>query len=226
MKSIIELDDVKFSYHQKGNVFNIKDFKVQKGEKVFLYGPSGSGKSTLLNLISGILSPFAGKLEILGYNFAKMSVKEKDKVRGDFIGYIFQSFNLIPYLTSYENIELPLRLSQLKKSKVVGFSESLNKFSKKLKIEHLLQKNVTQLSVGQQQRVAVARAFIGEPDIIVADEPTSALDRGVTKELMELLIDEHKDKSFTLLFVSHDMQLAKYFDRVISIDEIFGAEKC
>mgnify|MGYP006431420009 CR=1 FL=1 len=227
MKSSIVLKDIDFSYNQKDNVLSITDLNILDGEKVFIYGPSGSGKSTLLNLIAGVISPNKGSLNILGENINKLSMGKKDRFRGDHIGFVFQNFNLITYLTIYENILLPLKSSKKRFSKIVGSIDSeIKRIATHLKIDAFLDKRVTQLSIGQQQRVAVARALVGNPEIVIADEPTSSLDEDVTDSFMQLLIDEHRKQNFTLLFVSHDRRLSKFFDREIALFEINqGAKK-
>ena len=221
MSSAIQLENVKFSYDKEHVILNIKSLLIEQGEKVFIYGPSGSGKSTLLNLMAAVASPNSGSVTILGENESELSNVEKDRLRGDYIGFIFQSFNLIPYLTIYENILLPLKSSQKKRSKVHNIiNKEIQRISLHLNINELLHKRVTELSIGQQQRVAVARALIGDPEIIIADEPTSSLDEEVTDSFMQLLVDEHKKKKFTLIFVSHDRRLTKFFDREISLSDI------
>ena len=227
MKSSITLKDIDFSYNKKDKVLSISELNILEGEKIFIYGPSGSGKSTLLNLIAGVLSPEQGLLTILGRNMAELSMSKKDRFRGDHIGFVFQSFNLISYLTIYENILLPLKSSKKRHSKVKGNIDSeIKRIAAHLKIDGFLDKRVTQLSIGQQQRVAVARALVGSPEIVIADEPTSSLDEEVTDSFMELLIEEHRNKKFTLLFVSHDRRLSRFFDREIALCEINqGARK-
>ena len=226
MSLAISLKDVCFSYDSDVPVLNIESLSVDCGEKVFINGPSGSGKSTLLNIISGVLSPTSGELSILEHNPNKLSNGDKDKLRGDNIGFVFQSFNLIPYLTIYENILLPIKASKIKRLKVANkLDEEINRISTHLKIKDFLHKRVTELSIGQQQRVAVARALIGDPEIIIADEPTSSLDEDVTDSFMKLLIEEHEKKKFTLVFVSHDRRLAKYFDREIALLDINNGVK-
>ena len=221
MNPSVEIQDLSFSYNGIKQILSIKNFSVLPGEKVFIYGNSGSGKSTLLNLISGVLKPNRGNINLLGQEVGKLSIGKRDRFRGDHIGFIFQSFNLIPYLTIYENILLPLKTSSKRNSKVrANLREEITRISKHLNIDSYLDKRVTELSVGQQQRVAVARALIGSPEIIIADEPTSSLDENVTESFMKLLLQEHESKNFTLLFVSHDRRLAKYFDREISLTEI------
>lgn len=220
MTDAIRLQNCQFAYQKNTNVLNIDELIIKKGEKVFLYGPSGHGKSTLLNLIAGVLKANSGNVEVLGQDLSKLNQSARDKLRGEKIGYIFQLFNLIPYLSVKENIELPCLINKKRtqshsniETQAMGLIESLG-------LIDLTKKSVTDLSIGQQQRVACARALIGEPEIIIADEPTSALDEKNNKEFMKLLLSEWEKKQFTLLFVSHDERLKTYFDRTISLPEI------
>ena len=224
MISAIVLKDINFSYDEE-IILNIPSLSIKRGGKVFIHGPSGSGKSTLLNLIAGVIKPNFGSVSILGKNLGLLADHEKDRYRGDHIGFVFQSFNLIPYLTIFENILLPLKSSKIRFCNIRdNINNEIHRISDHLKIRDLLSNKSTDLSVGQQQRVAVARALIGNPEIIIADEPTSSLDEDITASFMKLLIEEHKEKNFTLVFVSHDKSLAKYFDREINFNDINGVE--
>jgi putative ABC transport system ATP-binding protein len=221
MNYAIELKNITFSYEKNNPILNIPSLNIKYGEKIFIYGPSGSGKSTLLNLLAGITRATSGSIEILSKNFDTLSIGAKDRFRGDHIGFIFQSFNLISYLTIYENILLPLKASPKKNSRIqTNIYSEIERISSRLDIKHLLNKRVTELSVGQQQRVAVARALIGDSELIIADEPTSSLDEDVTNNFMKLLIEEQKKRNFTLIFVSHDRRLSTFFDKEISLSEL------
>ena len=222
--NVIEIENLRFRYPSaQEDCLDIIRFQAVAGERIFLYGPSGSGKSTLLGLLGGVLIPNQGSIKILGNNLGSMRPTQRDRLRADHIGFIFQQFNLIPYLTVIENVLLPCRFSKSRSQKVN--SGSLLEEAQRL-LTHLdmapafWQKPVTQLSVGQQQRVAAARALIGRPEIIIADEPTSALDAERQMVFLELLSTECAESGNTLLFVSHDHRLAKGFDRVIAISEI------
>ncbi len=213
---MISLKNVEFSYSHQAPFLKLEELKLMAGEKVFLYGPSGCGKSTLLNILAGVIKPKTGSLSIRDQDIFSLSASKRDQFRGENIGYIFQSFNLLPFLTVRENIELTSLITKKRKSDQVQFEA----ITKTLKLSSLLGKKSYALSVGEQQRVAVARALYGNPSIVIADEPTSALDEEVSAEFMELLMLLHQEKKFLLLFVSHDKRLMKYFDRVISLPEI------
>lgn len=218
MIQAISLKNCKFSYVQNKLVINIDQLDVPAGEKVFLYGPSGHGKSTLLNLASGVLKADSGVVSVLGSDLTNLSQSKRDHLRGEKIGYIFQIFNLIPYLTVKENIILPCLINKKRADQDVN--KQAEELIDSLGMREHINKKVTDLSIGQQQRVAAARALIGNPEMIIADEPTSALDEKNTKEFMELLMKEWEKRKFTLLFVSHDERLKTYFQRSISLPEI------
>lgn len=215
----IELKRCQFAYRPHSpQVINIEQLEIKNGEKVFLYGPSGHGKSTLLNLVAGVLKPTSGELLVLGHNMNDLSSSKRDQFRGEKIGYIFQIFNLIPYLSIKENIILPCLVN--KKRSDQDYEKQAEELVDALGLRDHVHKKVTDLSIGQQQRVAAARSLIGDPKLVIADEPTSALDEKNTKEFMELLLSLWQKKGFTLLFVSHDERLKAYFDRTLSLSEI------
>jgi putative ABC transport system ATP-binding protein len=204
---------------------DIQEFKAVSGEKIFLFGPSGSGKSTLLSLIAGVLSPERGSLKILANELAGMKPSSKDRLRADHIGFIFQQFNLVPYLSVIDNVLLSCHFSNSRSKKATERGGTLRADAERLLRELDLlpdhwNKSVSQLSVGQQQRVAAARALIGEPELIIADEPTSALDAQRQVAFLDLLGSECKKSNSTLLFVSHDIRLADAFDRVVDLTAI------
>ena len=205
---------------------NLPELLVEQHDHVFLQGPSGSGKSTLLALVGGILVSESGTLKVLGTEIKSLSSSARDAFRVDHIGFIFQLFNLLPYLSIEENVMLPLCFSKLRakragRTKIDQVNEA-HRLLKSLALgEQLAEKSpVTELSVGQQQRVAAARALIGNPELIIADEPTSALDADLRHSFLELLFGECKKAGSTLLFVSHDSTLSDLFSRKISMDEI------
>lgn len=214
----LQIQNLKFSYGQT-EVLDISDFSIKSGETVFLYGPSGSGKSTLLELIAGVLQAPApmkdSLLQVAGQNLLALSSAELDAHRAQNIGYIFQSFNLISYLSVGENILLPF-LFQNKK-----YDESLfQRLIETLGLTAHMNRPVSQLSVGQQQRVAVARALIKSPRVLLADEPTSALDYNRREDFLKILFELCRKNSTTVLFVSHDRSIEKLFDRTVSLQQL------
>ena len=182
MHSAIDLQAVEFSWKGQRRLLDVERFTVERGERVFLKGPSGSGKSTLLGLVGGVLTPLSGTVSLLGTKLNDLDASGRDRFRGEHLGFIFQMFNLIPYLTVRENVLLPLQFSAARRRRLADLApatEVLRLFGELsvLQRQGLLDRQVTQLSIGQQQRVAAARALIGRPEILVADEPTSALMR-------------------------------------------------
>tara|TARA_B100001142_G_scaffold270730_1_gene276964 strand:- start:334 stop:1062 length:729 start_codon:yes stop_codon:yes gene_type:complete len=224
----IQLAEIDFCWGAKTNNFRIrvKDFRLEKGESVILIGPSGGGKSTLLSLICGIVKPQNGNTKILGKDLEKMSNQEKDGFRADNIGIIFQQFNLLPYLSALDNVLLPLEFSKSRKTASGKTKEKLNKEAKRLlknlsiEPETIGEQKAATLSIGQQQRVAAARAFIGSPNMIIADEPTSSLDEETQDKFLEQLFSEKKTTGASLLMVSHNPRIAKRFDRVVKLENI------
>lgn len=213
MSSSIEISNLKFSYGAHA-ILDIDQFKVNAGEVVFLYGPSGSGKSTLLELIAGVLKAQSGILKVGSQNLAELNSADLDFYRAGNVGYIFQSFNLIPYLSVMENILLPFLFQDNKPN-----LEEVKNLISDLGLKDHINKPVTELSVGQQQRVAVARALIKKPNVILADEPTSALDYDHREKFLKILFELCRKNNTTVLFVSHDRSIEKLFDRSISLLE-------
>ena len=225
MKLAINMQNLSFHYEDAHPILKLDSFEVKNQEKIFIYGPSGCGKSTLLGLIAGVFLPQKGTLEVFGLDFCSTSRSERDEVRGKEIGYIFQTFNLIPYLSCLENILLPCKITQERKSKITGpLEQEAALLAEHLNLTEVLHKKARQLSVGQQQRVAAARALIGNPQLVIADEPTSSLDGKNTNEFLELLLRKWEEKKFTLVFVSHDERLANEFNRSVSLPEMNRAE--
>lgn len=218
--SAIDLVDVRFSYKGGPLVLEGCDLVLKAGERVFLFGPSGSGKTTLLSLITGILRPDSGTVRVLGEDMGTLTSSARDELRGSRMGYIFQMFNLLPYLTAMENILLPCRMNPLRAARVPELAEEAHHLMEKLGIYSLRDVHPYHMSVGQQQRVAAARALLGSPDLIIADEPTSALDADYRQRFLELLFENTEKSSAAILFVSHDRALASLFDRQISLPRI------
>ncbi len=198
-------------------------FRLEAGERVFLRGPSGSGKSTLLGLIAGVLAPQQGSVRVLGEDMTALSASRRDRLRADHVGVIFQMFNLVPYLSATGNVLLPLRFSPARRKAAGSDAEGeARRLLARLGLEdeRLLARRVSDLSVGQQQRVAAARALIGAPDLIIADEPTSALDADARDRFIALLSEEVTRSGASLLFVSHDASLAPLFTRAVDLAAI------
>ena len=201
----------------------IESFKVDTGERVFLFGPSGSGKSTLLALLAGVLTAQEGSVRILGTDLT--SLRGRDRFRVEHVGFIFQQFNLVPYMSVIDNVLLPCRFSPKRAGRAAEAHGSALASAR-----HLLdamglgtslhKRKATELSVGQQQRVAAARALIGSPELIIADEPTSSLDADARQAFLALLRAQCDRWASTLLFVSHDRQLAASFDREVDLPAV------
>lgn len=231
MTSILKIQDLEFTWPTMTKpLLKIKDLSVYKGEKVFLQGASGSGKTTLLNILGGVLKPQSGSVRLLDEDLSSMSEAKRDRFRGDHLGFVFQMFNLLPYLSAFENVTLPCRFSSHKVSRLGGSWDQVEDEAWRLlselklnpdKFKHKLSSEaVTQFSVGQQQRIATARALMGRPEIVIADEPTSALDAQVRESFLKLLFEECCKYGTTLIFVSHDLSLGSLFDRNIKLSEI------
>jgi putative ABC transport system ATP-binding protein len=222
--NVVDLSQMRFAWqHGAPPVIDIETLRIASGERVFLRGPSGSGKSTLLSLLAGVITPQHGSLKVLGHELTGLSGPARDRFRADHIGFIFQMFNLIPYLSVEENVQLPCGFSQRRKHNAQRAGGSVASEALRL-LEHLdmtreglLHRPVTELSVGQQQRVAAARALIGAPELVIADEPTSALDADRRLAFLELLFAECEREGAALIFVSHDAGLAERFDRAIEL---------
>jgi putative ABC transport system ATP-binding protein len=225
--SIISLDQLRFRWRASASdVINIEKFTVAKREKLFIKGPSGCGKSTLLNLVAGVFEPTGGNIHVLKQSISQLSHAQRDVFRADHIGFVFQQFNLLPYLSLTDNVILPCHFSKLRKRKTLSAYESLAAAASDLLSQlgivgdDLKKNNVMQLSVGQQQRVAVARALIGSPQIVIADEPTSSLDDDSQADFLKLLFSLCDTSGSTLLFVSHNRQLESTFDRVVNLPQL------
>jgi putative ABC transport system ATP-binding protein len=211
---------------RQGFALEVQRFEVGRGESLLLTGPSGSGKSTLLSLLCGVLSPRAGSVGILGTDLTRLSAVARDRFRAEHFGIIFQMFNLLPYLSILDNVLLPLSFAQGRRQRVVEHGRTVDAEARRLLTNLGLDADAfagqpaAALSVGQQQRVAAARALIGAPEIVIADEPISALDRDRQQEFLDLLFQDVGAAGATLIMVSHDESLARRFDRVLAIAEI------
>jgi putative ABC transport system ATP-binding protein len=231
-EAAVELSDLRFAWSESAPpVVEIESLRIARGEKVFIRGPSGSGKSTLLALLGGVVVPQRGTVRVLGSSLGALGGAARDALRADHIGFIFQMFNLIPYLSVIENVCLPCGFSERRRSNAMRESASVKAEATRL-LEHLnmasadvLNRPVTELSVGQQQRIAAARALIGAPGLVIADEPTSSLDADRRMAFLDLLFEECERERTTLIFVSHDAGLAPRFDRSIAFAELNRASR-
>lgn len=221
----VQLDALRFGYRRGPLVLDIARLTVPRGERVFLHGPSGSGKTTLLGIIAGVLAPTSGQVQVLGHDLATLSQGQRDALRGEQLGYLFQLFNLLPWLSVTENVTLPVELHPARRERLGGVAprEAARALLERLDLAAFLDTPVSDLSVGQQQRVAAARALIGSPSLLIADEPTSSLDADRRNAFLELLFSECERAGSTLLFVSHDLSLGAAFDRQLSLPELNSA---
>lgn len=225
-ESIIKIESLNFYWSKKSNfkIF-VPSLEIKKGEKVLLLGESGSGKTTLLSLMCGFLNPLSGNISINGNTINQLSSKTRDEYRADNIGIIFQQFNLLPYANVVDNVLLPLYFSKVRSNNVSNKKEKVIELFKQLRLpDDIAQFRASSLSMGQQQRVAVARALIGNPSLIIADEPTSSLDADAQKIFLNLMFEQISENNSTLLMVSHDKSLSNQFDRLIDINEILIRE--
>ena len=223
MALAVELNDIVYRWRRdRPVVLDIPEFSVPVGEKLFIAGPSGSGKTTLLNLLGGVTLPERGEMTILGERLDLLSANRRDEFRADRIGFVFQQFNLVPYLSVVDNVLLPCRFSAPRLARVSGAANEARRLleAMDLPVDDLTRRPVADLSVGQQQRVAVARALIGRPDLIITDEPTSSLDEEARRAFLDLLFAEVQSAGQTLIFVSHDSRLADAFDRTMALADV------
>jgi putative ABC transport system ATP-binding protein len=223
---MIEVRQLRFAWPRSpGDCVAVDQLTVDAGQTLFLHGPSGGGKSTLLGLLAGVLLPREGSVSLMGTSWSALSGAKRDAFRADHVGYIFQQFNLLPYLSVLDNVLLPCRFSAPRRDRAAADAGSPADAARRLlgRIglhDALWVRPAAQLSVGQQQRVAAARALIGQPELVIADEPTSALDAALRDDFMTLLLDECRSAGSTLVFVSHDERLASRFDTRLSLSDI------
>lgn len=228
---IIRMSGVRFAWPgPRAFSLAIAAFALPARERILLVGPSGTGKSTFLSLLAGIVTPAEGQLSVLGTDMSKLSRSARDRFRAEHFGIIFQMFNLLPYGSVIDNVVLPLSFAVQRRARVRAAGTDAGEArrllaSLGLDASELDGLSAASLSVGQQQRVAAARALIGRPEIIVADEPTSSLDRGRQAAFLDLLFAEAEAAGATLIMVSHDEELGKRFDRVLRLDEIAVATR-
>ena len=219
--------DVRFAYPGGPLVLDIPSLVVARGRTVFVHGPSGCGKTTLLGLLAGVLRATAGTVRVLGTDLGTLSGARRDAFRAAHVGYVFQQFNLIPYLSAADNIALPCRLDAARRARLgaVPLDAAVRDVAARLDIADLLDRPATALSVGQQQRVAAARALIAAPELVICDEPTSSLDADRREGFLRLLFASVRDAGATLLFVSHDPALAPLFDERLELPALNRAAR-
>ncbi len=204
--AVVEIRDLAFAWPGGDAVLDLPALRIREGERVFIKGPSGCGKSTLLGLLAGIQTANHGTLEVLGRPLARLSGRARDQFRAANLGYIFQQFNLLPFLSVQDNVTAALTFSPAKRARLKGSPEQeARRLLAELQLpDEALHRPVHALSIGQQQRVAAARALIGSPPLVIADEPTSALDTDNRAAFIKLLFEECDKQGSTLIFVSHD----------------------
>jgi putative ABC transport system ATP-binding protein len=220
----LTMRDMVFAWGKSSPCLDVARFELSAQEQLFLCGPSGSGKSTFLNLAAGVLAPNAGSVCLLDADLGGLSALQRDRFRVDHVGFIFQNFNLIPWMSVLENTLLPCRFSKRRRQRAAQAGspeEEAARLLRALDLETgLWGQQAMKLSVGQQQRVAAARALLGRPEIIIADEPTSSLDANRQSIFLELLQGECAASGAALLFVSHDERLAARFHRTLRLSEL------
>ena len=208
-------------------MLDVPSLVIERGAGVFLHGPSGCGKTTLLGILAGVLQARTGQVRVLNRDLVTMSGTQRDGLRAEHIGYVFQQFNLIPYLSAYDNIALPCRLDARRRARLgsISLDAAIHDVATQLDIASLLQQQATSLSVGQQQRVAAARALLAAPELVICDEPTSSLDTDRRDAFLALLAASVAKANATLLFVSHDAALGARFETQLSLPELNRAAR-
>jgi putative ABC transport system ATP-binding protein len=223
--TILDLDDVQYRWPGRTSFgLHVPNLTLAPAETVLLLGESGSGKSTLLSLICGTIIAQSGVVSVAGNNIASLSAGKRDRFRAETIGLIFQQFNLLPFASVQDNILLPLQFAPMRRKRVTGLVAEAERLCHALGLpSDIMTVRAGALSVGQQQRVAAARALIGTPQLIIADEPTSSLDAATQATFLQLLFAQSRAHDTTLLMVSHDARLSSQFDRVIQMADIAQA---
>ena len=219
---VIELHQLQFRWPQQSHdTLRLDELVIEQGEHLFIRGTSGSGKTTLLNILAGILTPSSGQLHVLEQNITQLSTAARDRFRADHMGIIFQQFNLLPYLSVLDNVTLPCEFSKRRHEQAMSVVATAQTLLEQLGLAKAIStRAITDLSVGQQQRVAVARALMGKPELIIADEPTSALDSDARDNFLQLLFTQAEAQGSTIIFVSHDPQLSRYFPRSLDLQRV------
>lgn len=218
---VLHIEGLRHGWSPSGAaLFTVPRLRLQAGESLFLHGPSGCGKSTLLSLLCGVMPAQSGLVQVQGREWRSLAPARRDAWRADHIGYIFQQFNVLPYLNPLDNVSLPCRFSERRRlgaGRAGGVRAQAESLLQRMQLpEESWRRPSHQLSVGQQQRVAAARALIGQPSLVVADEPTSALDEASKAAFMQTLLAACQESGAAVVFVSHDMRLASHFRRSMS----------
>lgn len=211
----VHIRNLRFAWTREASAhLDIPELRIPAGQTHFLKGPSGSGKSTLLALLAGLMPPDQGSIAVAGTAIERLPRRKRDRFRADHLGVIFQQFNLVPYLSPLENILLPCRFSRRRRQQAgADLKDSADELMRALGlVPDKLPRDVRELSIGQQQRIASARALIGDPELILADEPTSALDAAHRDQFVALLLEQAQRHHSTVVFVSHDEPLAERFE--------------
>jgi putative ABC transport system ATP-binding protein len=217
LETIIELNNLRKVYrvgNEKVVALDNINLSIGKGEFCCLLGTSGSGKSTMLNMMAGLEKPTRGTIRIKGEAIEKMNEKKLARFRQEHLGFVFQSYNLLPMLTAVENVGMPLTFKGISKTKR---EKKARDMLKAVGLSSHEKHKPSQMSGGQQQRVGIARAFVGMPEIVFADEPTGNLDSKTTREVMSLITQMARENNQTLVIVTHDLEIAKYADRIVHI---------
>ena len=222
--ALLQVRDLRFAWPgAAGDVVRLPALDLAAGERLFVSGPSGCGKSTLLSLLAGVLLADSGSVRLLGQEWSAMSAAARDRFRADHVGYIFQQFNLLPYLSVLDNVLLPSRFSKRRAGAGDARAQARHLLERAGLGQQLWGQNASSLSVGQQQRVAAVRALLGSPELIIADEPTSALDEPLRESFMSLLLEACAAAGSALIFVSHDPRLAADFSHTFDFGAAAGA---
>jgi putative ABC transport system ATP-binding protein len=229
MSEALRIEGLRFAWPGSAWTLAVPSLALAAGDRLFLHGPSGTGKSTLLNLVAGTLAPQAGRIAVAGEDMGGKGGAARDRLRADHLGIVFQQFNLLPFLGLVDNVTLPCRFSSRRRERALQRFGSLEAAARHylaalgLDLAALGRRRVLELSVGQQQRVAAARALVGGPSLVLCDEPTSALDARNRDQFVDLLFAECAAEGAALLFVSHDLGLAGRFPRQQSLGELVDA---
>lgn len=216
---MLRLTDIKKAYRQPNGettpILDVPKYMLSQGEQAVLIGPSGCGKTTLLHVIAGITRSDQGVVEIDGVNMTRYSESGRDKIRADKLGYVFQTFNLLPGFSALENVLLGMSFASKRIS-----SNRAKELLDRVGLSHRMKNRPTELSVGEQQRVAVARALANQPRVLLADEPTANVDPNNQQQIVDLIRDRCREEEIALVIVTHSMEVADQFDRVDRLDEL------